>query len=160
MCICRMIRRKSHHDIKRYKSCTVKVIIIYYVQYCKMIVILKMFPFQIESLEVSLQKRNMTQETSGNTTQSTPKVTKSKNNVPSTNPIISKPLIPTATFTPPWAASQLQVIQIYVFIWCFFFLCYLKKKKKRIIVIWLHLRHFSRIILHRMVKCIPYNHSP
>ncbi|XP_035730579.1 FK506-binding protein 15-like isoform X2 [Vespa mandarinia] len=63
---------------------------------------------KMESLEVSLQKKHMTQETSGNTTQSTCKVTKSKNNVPSTNPIISKPLISTATFSQPWPASQLQ----------------------------------------------------
>lgn len=92
------------------------MIVIYYVQYCKMIVIFKMFPFQIESLEVSLQKRHMTQETSGNTTQSTSKVTKSKNNIPLTNPIITKPLIPAGTFTPSWTPSQLQVIQIYVLI--------------------------------------------
>ncbi|KAI4497360.1 hypothetical protein M0802_007607 [Mischocyttarus mexicanus] len=62
--------------------------------------------FQIESLEAALQKNKKTQEIS--VTQSTREIAKSKDNVPSTNPIVPKPLIPATTFTPSWSASQIQ----------------------------------------------------
>ncbi|XP_043487762.1 FK506-binding protein 15-like isoform X1 [Polistes fuscatus] len=61
---------------------------------------------KIESLEVPLQKKHMMQEIPA--TQSTREVAKSKHNVPSTNPIVPKPLIPTSTFTPSWPTPQLQ----------------------------------------------------
>lgn len=60
-----------------------------------------------ESLGMSLQKKHMAQEISENTIQNTCKVVESKNDVPSTNPVVSKPLIP-ASASNPWMSPQLQ----------------------------------------------------
>ncbi|KAK2580823.1 hypothetical protein KPH14_005905 [Odynerus spinipes] len=63
---------------------------------------------KLESLGVSLQKKQVAQEISDNAIQSTCKVVESKNDVPSTNPVVPKPLIPASALSPAWPPSQLQ----------------------------------------------------